>query len=391
MRFFPPLFLAALLTASAGAQTIWFVDASAPVPGDGSPGLPFQQIQEGLDAAAPSGDSVRVLGGTYLENLVLDGKSIQLNAVSGLGSVTVDGGGIAPVFTVQNHPVGTETFVSGLRFENGAGAPITADIRRGGGLYVTGPARTAFEACEFAGSVAEEGGGAYLTGGAHVFVDCSFEGNRGDLGGGLHAAGANLVLQASSVSDNLGLTGFGGGFVIRRGGGIALTEGGATPWKVLIEDSQISRNNVSPSGDGAGLFIDSGGEVMIRHTLISENDRQDVFGIGGRGGGIAAGANTTLEDCEIRDNGSRLSYGGGTSGSLTARNCIIAGNQAAQGGGASGGTFVDCLFEGNAAGDLCCAEGALGGGAYQASLTGCVLRANRARLGPVLLLSLIHI
>ena len=387
MKFVSLALALALTAASSGAQTTWFVDASASAPGNGSPSQPFQQIQAGFDASAVQGDTVRVLTGSYVENLVLDGKSVELVAASGVGSVAVDGSDIGPAFAIENHPVGSTTVVRGFTFENGRGRQLAATASRGGGLYVEGTANTAFDSCVFTGNHAEEGGGAYVGLGSHAFVACEFDGNRGDRGAGLYSAGAALVLQASSVTDNRHFDEMATSLVGRRGIGLAIelsSDPAAAPVPSLVEDCDVSRNDSTFGPGGIGIYARSLGPVTIRHTTVTENGRTGENGLGALGSGIFAASDTVVSHCEIRRNGARSSFGGGlysVSDALRASDCIIADNQAAEGGGAYGGIYGDCLFEGNTGGGLCCAEPAQGGGAARATLVRCVLRANRVFQG----------
>jgi hypothetical protein len=96
---------AALMAAPAVAQTTWYVDDDAPNdpgPGDpnvsdpnenGSPGHPFDAIQEGIDAAV-SGDTVLVLDGTYTgegnKDLDFGGKSITVHSENGPENCIID-------------------------------------------------------------------------------------------------------------------------------------------------------------------------------------------------------------------------------------------------------------------------------------------------------------
>jgi parallel beta-helix repeat protein len=68
------------ITPSVKASTTWFVDASNPGPGDGSPGNPFKIIQAGVDNATP-GDTVFVYAGTYYEDVYIN-KTINLTGIS---------------------------------------------------------------------------------------------------------------------------------------------------------------------------------------------------------------------------------------------------------------------------------------------------------------------
>ena len=383
----------AVLLALAPLQSTWHVDGAAIIHGNGSPSSPFASIQSGIDAAATTGDTIRVSSGRYSESLVLAGKSVELVAVSGLGSVVVDPNGAGSAMSILSPPPGSTTVVRGFRFENGTGFKATNGVTRGGALYAAAAGDTAFDSCEFIANTADEGGGVYLDGGRHAFTSCRFEFNRGDRGGGLYSAGAELLLQNSSFSDNRTVRSTSSSRF--QGVGILVVDGlvaGSSPGRVDIEGCIFDRNASGTPGstfahaaDGCGMFLDTAAEVTVRDSRIRGNGRGEVPSIGGRGGGIWAGPTVVLTHCHVRDNGARMSAGGGIHGDVVARDCIITGNRAGEGGGAFGGTYIDCLFEGNAGGGICCAEGATGGGAQGATLIGCTLRANRVFEGLALL------
>lgn len=371
--------LAAILgaTGTAAAQASWFVDVNALAGGDGSVGAPFQTIGMAIAAAAPSGDAVFISAGQYAESLVLDAKSLDLVAATGALSVVVDAGGSGSVLSIRNHPAGAMTMVRGLELRSGVGTANAAGLVRGGGLLVEGDARTAFEGCSFAGNQALEGGGAYLDGGAHDFVDCTFAQNAADTGGGFLSRGAEIHAMNCRIIDNTSLTGgiaglaYGVGAALR----VPLAPNAPVP-TVELMFCDISRNSSSLGSFGGGLFAEV--PAIIRNSTFLENAKPSSGSTGGYGGGLFSfQSGVELYDCEFRGNGQRMSRGGGVLGPVVARRCTFAGNEAAEGGGAYRGEYEDCLFVGNTAGRLCCAEGAVGGGAAYATLLGCTLRGNQ--------------
>lgn len=119
------LYLLVALVTGIGAETIYVDVANAGDPEeDGSIAHPFDAIQEGIDAAAASGDTVQVAAGTYRENLVWDTKSLILQG-AGAGNSIVDGREEGRCLTLTNVP---ETGrVEGFTFQNGV-------AENGGGL-----------------------------------------------------------------------------------------------------------------------------------------------------------------------------------------------------------------------------------------------------------------
>jgi parallel beta-helix repeat protein len=97
------------------AQTTVYVDASNIAgPWDGTFANPYQNIQDGINAAA-SGDTVQVNAGIYYENITLESGVI----VQGQGAAftTIDGGGNGWVVTANN--IGAVAKLDGFTITNG--------------------------------------------------------------------------------------------------------------------------------------------------------------------------------------------------------------------------------------------------------------------------------
>ena len=69
-----------LLASSASAQSTWYVDANAATGGEGSIDAPFRTIQEGVDACAPTGDTVEIAAATYTDTIDIIEKALTLYA-----------------------------------------------------------------------------------------------------------------------------------------------------------------------------------------------------------------------------------------------------------------------------------------------------------------------
>jgi len=77
---------AALLTLAGAAvgQTTWYVDASAPAPGNGSLATPFRSIAFAVaQPAVSTGDTLSIAPGTYHEKVSLGSKGLRLRSSAG--------------------------------------------------------------------------------------------------------------------------------------------------------------------------------------------------------------------------------------------------------------------------------------------------------------------
>lgn len=166
------LLLPCLLTSSALAGPVgdWYVDGAVAGPGSGTLADPFASI--GFAMAQPStlsGDRVLVAGGVYVgETLDFLGKNLRLEAIDGIGTVTVQGpgmtiqdmahapgsGGRALVRVVSGEGAGTA--IQSFRIVGGLGEDRGAD-GVGGAIYVNG-STLALEDCEIQGKADRWGG-----------------------------------------------------------------------------------------------------------------------------------------------------------------------------------------------------------------------------------------
>ena len=154
------------------------------------------------------------------------------------------------------------------------------------------------------------------------------------------------------------------------------------------------------SGAGAGVNVSMGTNHVFENVQIYENGRSK-YSYGALC--ISSGAKLTCNNCVIRDNGYRATTGSGTEGgggvcnqgTLVMTGGSITGNEIypTSGGGVynKGGTldFTNVEISGNSASCVSSAVKAAGGAIYnttagQVSLTNCVIKGNKAAIGPAI-------
>jgi len=275
--------------AQAGASIpvpIVLVDAGASPGGDGSPALPFNRIQDALDAAADY-DVIGVGDGLYLglgnRDLSYDGKPLILQSENGPSNCVIDCQGRGRGF-VFGDGVDTLTIVDGLTIRNGSGAS-------GGGIYCSGSTpvirNCVIEDC----TATEHGGGLYAGYRANV-SNCTIVGNAaGERGGGVYGKLTYGELTGCTIADNDAGS---------DGGGIYLYR---STWSV--SNCRI-RNNRCAS-NGGGVYHDYFSAPQYTNCLIARNRAPS-----GRGGGVYNYNNSepVLRNCTVCDNAAGLGGGG---------------------------------------------------------------------------------
>jgi hypothetical protein len=120
LSFFAVTTVFVLWLSPALAATIWHVDCSAPGPGTGTVGNPFNKIQAGLDACR-HGDTVEVAGGTCSENIVWP----PINAITLRGATgnpagcIIDGQGLSDVIRLLQFLTPIQLTIADLSIRNG--------------------------------------------------------------------------------------------------------------------------------------------------------------------------------------------------------------------------------------------------------------------------------
>ncbi len=221
------------------------------------PGTGFSTIQSALNAAL-SGDIVEVLPGTYLENLLISDKSVELRAQT-RGTVVIDGGGSAPCLKVERS---FGTVVDGLMLTNGLGGtkPISGGSSTfGGGIFLDG---------------LSYGPPLNIVGADLVVRFCEIQGCAADNGAGIYCdVSCDLTIEDSVIHQNVST--FLAGLVAEDG-------------DVLVRRCEI-RDNGPGSG---GVVIAASGQGEFEDTVFL-NSAYSAF----------AGNKSTFRRCEFRGNG----------------------------------------------------------------------------------------
>lgn len=340
---------------------------------DGSEAHPYNTIQEALNAA-PSGALIKVAGGIYPENIVLNGTN----------SLTLQGGYQTENFGVRNpvlYPAriqgnnatnvitmeftggsGTEAMVTidGFTVSGGRRGICITDQGNGGLLHANIRNNSVVHNSGLAGGD-DYGGGVFLRGAVATVTGNTIASNscgkgaglavfllddtrsililsntilsntiRADHGGGVYIGARKGLVSRNMIRNNriANSYGWGGGMIVD--GGVYT---GYSDTVCLVLSHNTYTGNHAPSM-GGGLYIDEGANVRLHNELIVKNTTAD----GQRNGGLYVdgprangNAKTILENCTIAANtGSYGSSGhaivveGGSQ--VTAKNCIFCNN-----------------------------------------------------------------
>lgn len=340
------LILCAIALIGAGpradAQTTWFVNASVPAPGLGTPAWPFggySAIQTAMNNAS-DGDTILVDGGSYGNmtagfNTFIQPGTLEFSLIwSGVGGPAV----IEP-------PAGTTT-VGGILMDGGQSSATVID-----GFTIRG----------------------HFCLGTPALTIQSLGGQPGDHSIGSHPRIRNCIIEDNGV---FGYSAYGGG-------------GMAIGWscRPLVQNCIIRNNEVTSGVGGGGVWIY--GDIGTPIEPVSNYpdptfvgctfQGNDTLGVGQRGGGVMMESafatfvdcnflgntafdcggglyvnnspETTLYACEFDSNTSQTRGGGGlyaTTGSfLLAEDCTFAANLAVDGGGA-------CVIDSDVVVNRCC-------------------------------------
>jgi predicted outer membrane repeat protein len=238
-------------------------------------------------------DNVR--GTILLSSQLVVGSEVTITG-PGAGVLTIDAGGASRVLQISS---GAAATVSDLTLTGGAVTTASPAGNIGGGIYNAGDlhlervvvAGNHTDAAYLAG--ANNGGGIYSYGGSLWIKDSTIDGNQARWGGGLSVAlsgPAVLVIDGSTISNNLGLSAVSSGQPDGVGGGLFLGSASGVTGAAIITNSTFSGNY---SKQGAGLIIrdDDTAATIVNCTITDNHTSYFVSGAptvitGGYAGGI---------------------------------------------------------------------------------------------------------
>ena len=233
-----------------------------------------ETIQSGIDGAA-DGQVVLVEPGTYVENLVIDGKSITVVSKEGPQKTVINGNRTGSVVNFKN---GADSVLEGFRIVNGSGDALS---HHGGGIYCESSSPSITNCNIYHNEVDGDGGGIYCDASSPVVEHCKIRLNEAlGNGGGIYCGNFSSpeIIECFlpwNSADN--------------GGGIYAID--STPW---ILGCRIGRNSADTTGigHGGGIYIGKSPGAVIDGAVIEETYvelNQASFGAG-----IAL---SSLEDC----------------------------------------------------------------------------------------------
>ncbi len=321
---------------------IWYVSVGGSNgAGDGTPGNPFRTIQYAVDLSF-SGDTVVVDNGTYVENIIVSGKSILLTSnylysddSLDIKNTVIDGDSAFTVITL----IGCDslTVVSGFTITNGNMGGITCtdnsnptisyniisrntstSLSSGAGISCvtnSNPTISNNIISENTSTSASSGGGISCVNNSNpkIINNSIIKNSASRAGGGIYCLNSspsiiNNIISGNSVSG------------ISFGGGIYCQASSPT-----ISDNAISGNSAD-DGFGGGIVCGSNSNPVISNNTITGNS---AF----RGGGISCiSSNPSIINSTITDNTAILGCGLSlrTNSSPSVENTVFAFNRGSE-------------------------------------------------------------
>jgi len=360
------------------AQNSIFVDSkNTTVPSNGTKENPYQSIQQGLDAAS-DGDTVKVVSGTYAENLVIQGKTIVLYGAYNddfterdfVANLTILQGDATESVVTLNEA--GSSIVNGFNVTGGTRSSLEVYYDNGGGFYCYGGSPTisnniiekndAHPPTESGNEVG--GGGIYSIDADINILNNIIRNNQAGRGAGINVNGGNVTIRGNKISGNIADSDHGGGLYIGApnaeisendiienevgrdigygwGGGIVILNEGS---HAVISNNRIIAN--SAPTEGSGVFIDDGAGALIQNNLIANNACTQDGGVAiyvdgaGEGNPGDLGSTATIINCTVVGNFCTTAVAGGNGIEVERNSQVIVENSIFWGNGGDD-FFVD--------------------------------------------------
>ncbi len=304
----------------------------------------FLTIQGAIDASS-NADSIVVRPGTYIENLLIAGKSITLASLHGPDVTVIDGS--APTrpdtLSVVTAIEVEDLVIDGFTIRHGLGGIDFGELTGGdsGGGFALGAVRGVIRHCVIEDNYCGgQGGGLHLVASDPRIEDCVIRDNEcfGN-GGGVNIFLGSPVIERCAIENNT--AGYAGGGVFMR---FSMPQ---------ITDARVAGNHARYGG---GLYSEQSSSPAVTRSVFSGNSTDSGEGAGG---GIACrDGSPRVEHCTVVGNLSPLGGSGvWFSNVLSAvlAHSIVAFNDGGPGLVCGGSLTVECsdIF-GNGGGDELC-------------------------------------
>ena len=243
----------------------WWVDASAPIDGDGSFESPFNSIGQAVFEVADRGDTIRIQAGNYNEsNLVFNGSDqSQSGGQQGgdpqqnlLKDIALIGAGVQNTFIDAgfsgSHLIFNEVesvFITGISFTKG----YTDGF--GGSLQANNVDSLVIRNAIFNDNQSQAGGGAIAMNGGELYA-------------------SNVLFNNNRVSffDTDNSNGQGGAIVIFSGGNPDQDNYSYAVFdNCIFEENFIAGNTINAMGSGAAIFINDGVGIEVVRSKFERN------------------------------------------------------------------------------------------------------------------------
>lgn len=356
------LFAASMIVSSPQAAS-WLIKA------DGTGDVPT--IQDGINAAGVSGDTVLVDDGTFTgagnRGINFTGKDVVVRSLNSAALSILDAVSLDRLFILQNGETSAAR-IERLTLRNGLGAPYGGGIyclngtsptisecviedcdatQRGGGIGLRGNSNPTIDACTIRdNSSGLDGGGVCAFESSPDITNTTFDGNTtGEYGGGLLCHESSGTIDGCAFRNNVAGSGGGGismwvnttamftNCIVEDDSSGATVGGGG----LHVRNSSPTLNNLTirnnrTAGDGGGIHFNNGSMGSVSGSSIVSNHAD------GNGGGVYMhqGASPTISTSSIDGNQADLRGGGmhitdGSTGSVT--DCVIGNNECNLSGG----------------------------------------------------------
>jgi len=243
-----------IVSSTPYAGPVWYVSNDGDNNNIGYITDPFLTIEYAIDYASDD-DTVMVVPGTYMENIIIDGKSIVLSGLGNPENIIIDGNQAGTVVNIVDlNFSGISVAVENMTITNG-------NSEKGGGIFVEEVSVNLDRLIISGNNASVSGGGVFIQGLGGILSNMLFVDNSALNGAGLATEGwADVSVWNSTINGNI---------ASNTGGGIYCTDNSVVQViNCIISDNDSNEVAVGSSTEPGSIQIDysniAGGETDIQ-------------------------------------------------------------------------------------------------------------------------------